>query len=80
MLTSVFIWKKATYFGKNSTLTQGNIIRTVRNFVVLFSVYVRQKIVINESTSFTDHASRFVRDTKFGTIVSNEKLLKGAAC
>ena len=54
---SAFFCKKSTFFGQNSTFTQSSSLRTVSDFLFLFSVFVRQKVTINEDVSFTDYAS-----------------------
>ena len=44
-------------FGKNGTSTQSNKVSCVRDFLVFFSVFVGEKVTVNENVSFTDHAS-----------------------
>ena len=41
------------FFGQNSTFTQSNSVRAVRDFLALFSVSVRWKVTVNENVSFT---------------------------
>ena len=45
-----FVYKKSAFFGRNSTFTQNNIVTAVleRDFLVLFSFFVRQKVTFNE--------------------------------
>ena len=53
----IFSAKKSAYFGKNNNFTQSNSVGAVFEiFLFLFSVFVRQKITINENVSFTDYA------------------------
>ena len=47
--------KNQHIFGKNSVFTH---VSFVRNFLVLFSVSVKEKVATDENVSFTDHASR----------------------
>ena len=44
------------FFGKTTTFTQSNSI-SVTDSLVLFSVFLRQKITLNENWNFADHAS-----------------------
>ena len=53
---SIFL-KKITFFVQKSTFTQSNSVSCVRGFLVLFSVFVRQKITITESITFADSVS-----------------------
>ena len=55
-LMSEFFCKKSAFFGQNSTFTQSNSVRPVLE--ILFSVFVRQKVTINENISFTDYVSK----------------------
>ena len=48
----------SAFFGKNNTFTQSNSLRAALDiFLVLFSIFVRLKVTINESVSFTDYSS-----------------------
>ena len=58
LMSALFLQKDSIFLVKNSTFTQSNSMRAVRDLLVLFSVFVRQKININDNESFTDHASR----------------------
>ena len=55
---STFFPKKLGFFVQKSTFTQSNSVSCVRGFLVLFSVFVRQKITITESITFADSVSR----------------------
>ena len=55
-MSAVFC-KKSAFFGKNNTFTQNNSVRAVLEILVLFSVFERQKITINENVGFTDYGS-----------------------
>ena len=53
---AAFFYKISVLFGKNSTFTQSNSLMAVSEiFLVLFSVFVRWKVTINENISFTDN-------------------------
>ena len=48
------------FLARNSTFTQGNIMRAeLKIFLVLFLLFVRKKIIVNENVSFIDNASGF---------------------
>ena len=47
----------SAFFCKKSAFTQSHSEGCVRDFLVLFSVFVIQKVAINENVSFTDYAS-----------------------
>ena len=49
--------KTSAFFGKNNTFTQSNIVSAVLEIFLLFSVFVRLKVTINENINFTDYAS-----------------------
>ena len=54
LLMSAFFLQKTRIFVENSIF----IVRELYlRFLVLFSVFVRKKVVVNENVSFTDHAS-----------------------
>ena len=56
---SAFFCRKSAFLDKNSTFTQSNSARSVLEvFLVLFSVFVRKKVTINENKGFTNYASR----------------------
>ena len=55
-MSAVFC-EKSAFFGKNNNFTQNNSVRAVLEILVLFSVFERQKITINENVGFTDYAS-----------------------
>ena len=52
--------KKSAFLSKNGTLTKTKAIvrELLRDFLVLFAVFARQKVSINENVSFTDYTSR----------------------
>ena len=50
----------ASIFGKNGTFTQSNSVRAVWDFLVLFSVFVRWKVIFNENVSLKDKASEIL--------------------
>ena len=52
---SIFLAKNQHSFAKNYTFTQSNC---VRDFLVLFSLFVRLKVTVNENVAFKDYASR----------------------
>ena len=55
---SAFFCKKLAFFVQKSTFTQSNSIRAVlRDFLVLFSVFARQKVIITENITFADSVS-----------------------
>ena len=56
LLMSAFFFCKNSTFFKNSTFIQ-QYESCVRDFLVLFSVFVSKKVTINENVNFTDHAS-----------------------
>ena len=52
--------KKLAFFGKNSTFTQTNNLRAVLEILlVLFSLFVRCKVIYDENVSFTEYAPGF---------------------
>ena len=53
LLMSAFLCKKPVFLVKNSTLTQRSSIRSV--IESFSSVFVRQKVIINENVSFADY-------------------------
>ena len=55
-LISAFFCKR--FFLQNNTFTQSNFMRALLHLLVMFSVFVRQKVINNENGRFTDHASR----------------------
>ena len=57
MLISAFFCKKSAVFSKNSTFTYNKDEGCVRAFLVLFSVFLKQKFTVNENVSVTDHTS-----------------------
>ena len=46
--------KKLAFSDKNATFTYESC---VRDFLFLFSVFVKSKVIVNENVSFIDHAS-----------------------
>ena len=55
---SVFFAKKLAFFVQKSTFTQRYSVRVVLEiFLVLFSVFVRQKVTITETMTFADSVS-----------------------
>ena len=46
----------SAFFGKKSTFTQRNGMRPTLETYWLFSVFVRSKVILDESVSFIDHA------------------------
>ena len=56
LLMSEFFAKNQCFFGKNSTFAQGNSVSCVGDILVLFSVFVRFKVTVNENISFMDYA------------------------
>ena len=51
---SVSFCKKLAFFIQKSPLTQSNNVRAVLDLLVLFSVFVRQKVTFTESRTFSD--------------------------
>ena len=59
LLMSVFFCKKLAFFVQKSTFTQSNSVRAVFEiFLVLFSVFQRQKVTITKSITFAESVSR----------------------
>ena len=55
---SAFILQKISIFlNKNTTLHKEKVESCVRDLLVLFSVFVREKVAFNKNVSFTDYAS-----------------------
>ena len=52
-----FFWKKNFFWQKYYLYLKQWYETCVKDFIVLFSVFVRQKIIVNENVSFIDHAS-----------------------
>ena len=52
---SAFFAKKSAFLARNSTYTPSN--SCVKDFVILFSVFLRQTVTVNANVSFTDYAS-----------------------
>ena len=50
--------KKAAFFSKNIPLLKAIVQKLCYIFLVLFSVFVRWKVTLNENVCFTDYASR----------------------
>ena len=46
----------SAFFGKKSTFTQRSGMRPTLETYWLFSVFVRSKVIVDESVSFIDHA------------------------
>ena len=57
LLMSVSFCKKLAFFVQKSPLTQSNSVRAVLDLLVLFSVFVRQKVTFTERRTFSDSAS-----------------------
>ena len=53
---SIFLQKLAIFIQK-STFTQSNSVRAMLDFLVLFSVFARQKVTVNENINFADSVS-----------------------
>ena len=53
---SIFLQKLA-FFIQKSTFTQSNSVRAMLDFLVLFSVFARQKVTVNENINFADSVS-----------------------
>ena len=53
---SIFLQKLA-FFIQKSTFTQSNSVRAMLDFLVLFSVFARQKVTVNENMNFADSLS-----------------------
>ena len=53
---SIFL-QKLTFFIQKSTFTQSNSVRAMLDFLVLFSVFARQKVTVNENINFADSVS-----------------------
>ena len=53
---SIFLQKLA-FFIQKSTFTQSNSVRAMLDFLVLFSVFARQKVTVNENINFADSLS-----------------------
>ena len=53
---SIFLQKLAIFIQK-STFTQSNSVRAMLDFLVLFSVFARQKVTVNENMNFADSVS-----------------------
>ena len=53
---SIFLQKLA-FFIQKSTFTQSNSVRAMLDFLVLFSVFARQKVTVNENIDFADSVS-----------------------
>ena len=68
LVMPAFFFKKSTFFGKISTFTQSNSVRTVLET----SVLLRLKVTINENGSFTDYASG-IRFPECSKLVINRK-------
>ena len=49
--------KKIAFFVQKNTFTQSNSVRAVTDFLVLFSVFVKQKVTITQNIIFTDPVS-----------------------
>ena len=54
LLMSAFFCKKLAFFVQKSTFTQSYCESCVRDVLVLFSVFVRQKVTITENITFAD--------------------------
>ena len=46
---SAFFCRKSAFFCKNGTFTQSNSLKAVRDFLVLFLVFVREKVTVDEN-------------------------------
>ena len=55
---SIFLQKISIFWQKLYLYSKQKCKNCVRDFLVLFSVFVRQKVTINENVSFTDYVSR----------------------
>ena len=66
---SAFLCRKPIFFGKNSIFSPSD---SVRDSLALFSVFVRQKIAINESVSFTDYTCG-IRFLDYSKLTKNQK-------
>ena len=53
---SIFLQKLA-FFIQKSTFTQSSSVRAMLDFLVLFSVFARQKVTVNENINFADSVS-----------------------
>ena len=58
LLMPAFFAKNSVFCPKKYLYSRQQCESCVRDFLVLFSVFVRQKVTINEKISFTDYASR----------------------
>ena len=54
---SIFLQKLCIFWQKQYLYSKQQCESCVRDFLVLFSVFVKRKVAINENVSFTDHAS-----------------------
>ena len=54
---SIFLQKLCIFWQKQYLYSKQQCESCVRDFLVLFSVFVNRKVAINENVSFTDHAS-----------------------
>ena len=55
---SAFFCRKSAFFCKNGTFTQSNSLKAVRDFLVLFLVFVREKVTIAKNITFAESVSR----------------------
>ena len=58
LLTSAFFPEKLTLFVQKSAITQSNSVRAVRDFLVMFSGFVRQKVTVTENITSADSVCR----------------------
>ena len=64
--------KKLAFFVQKSTFTQSNIVKAVIDFIVLFSVFLRQKVTINGKVTFADFVSG-IRSLDCSKLAKNPK-------
>ena len=70
---SVSFCKKLAFFIQKSPLTQSNNVRAVLDLLVLFSVFVRQKVTFTESRTFSDSVSE-IQPPNCSKLVKNWKI------
>ena len=69
---SAFFCKKYAFFIQKSTITQSNKVRAVLDFLVLFSIFVRQKVTVTENITFADSVSG-IRPPECSKLAKNPK-------
>ena len=70
---SALFFKKLVFFVQKSTFTQSSSVRAVlKIFLVLFSVFVRQKVAITENITFADSVSG-IRSPDCSKLAKNPK-------